>query len=78
MQVNKQFNDNTMFLIEKMKFIREYKELTQEELGKRLGVTRMEISSLESLSRNPSLNKFTTWANSLGYMVTLKRKSDIK
>ena len=59
-----------MQINERIKRIREYRNMTQKELSERTGISQADISKIENGTRNPSLNLLKRLAEGMG--MTLK------
>lgn len=73
-----ELNRNTLFLLEQIRKIRISRGISQRTLAIRMGTKQSEVSTIETGYRNMTLDRFTRWANALGYIVTLVKMSDVK
>lgn len=59
-------------LIEALLTMRNKSGLTQEEIGKKMGTQKSNISRLEKGSSNPSWNTLQNYAQACGFEITIK------
>lgn len=67
---------------DRIKYLRVNKKITQDDLAKRLGVTRAIISAYENKIRQPSLNNLISLSNvfnvSADYLLGIKSKKIVE
>ena len=54
-------------LIENLAAVRRYKNITQDEVGKRSGCAKSNVSRMEANTHSPSFNTLKSYIESLGY-----------
>ncbi len=62
-------------LVVELRWRRQHLHLRQKDLAARIGVHRNQLSKWEKREANPTLTNFLTWAQELGFAVSLRQAS---
>lgn len=63
-------------VVKQLRHIRRESQLTQQEVGRRMGVTKEAICQWETGARTPSPSNIARWAEALGVEIVLQEKAN--
>lgn len=68
-------HDETLELLRAAKAMRVYRGISQDEMGKRLGLAQCQISNIETGKRIPRLDTYVQYLNEAGCMLQVTKEA---